>query len=179
MGFKVTRDIEFENGISTDEIYVRIEDYKLEKHSGMLRTFSNIYTSPESARLAIPQYIEDLQTNDASGILPPSMSIGNAQHFINSVQYFSVTQSVDVNVITYSSSFVDKEIDYVDFDADGNEIISTRTESIESVTTGSEVVTKSVFHPNHVTGSVFEYAYSRVKDHYAGIFGVDSITDVL
>ena len=107
------------------------------------------------------------------------MSIGNAQHFINSVQYFSVTQSVDVNVITYSSSFVDKEIDYVDFDADGNEIISTRTESIESVTTGSEVVTKSVFHPNHVTGSVFEYAYSRVKDHYAGIFGVDSITDVL
>ena len=42
MGFKVTKDIEFENGISTDEIYVRIEDYKLEKHSGMLRTFSNI-----------------------------------------------------------------------------------------------------------------------------------------
>ena len=64
-------------------------------------------------------------------------------------------------------------------DDDGNEIISTRTESIESVTTGSEIVTKTVFHPNSITGSVFEYAYSRVKDQFAGIFGSESITDIL
>ncbi len=179
MGFKVTKDIEFENGLTTDEIYVRIEDYKLEKHSGMLRTFVNIYTSPESATRAIPTYIEDLQMNDASGILPPSMSVNNQQHLLMPIQYHPVTQSVDVEVTSYSSSFVDTEIDYVDFDDDGNEIISTRTESIESVTTGSEIVTKTVFHPNSITGSVFEYAYSRVKDQFSGIFGSESITDIL
>ena len=179
MGFKVTKDIEFENGLTTDEVYVRIEDYKLEKHSGMLRTFVNIYTSAESATRAIPEYIEDLQMNDASGILPPSMSVDNQQHMLMPVQYHPVTQSVEVEVTSYSSSFVDKEIDYVDFDDDGNEIISTRTESIESVTTGSEIVTKTVFHPNSITGSVFEYAYSRVKDQFSGIFGSESITDIL
>lgn len=179
MGFKVTKDIEFENGLTTDEVYVRIEDYKLEKHSGMLRTFVNIYTSAEAAGRAIPEYIEDLQMNDSSGILPPSMSVDNQQHMLMPVQYHPVTQSVEVEVTSYSSSFVDKEIDYVDFDDDGNEIISTRTESIESVTTGSEIVTKTVFHPNSITGSVFEYAYSRVKDQFAGIFGSESITDIL
>ena len=117
--------------------------------------------------------------NDASGILPPSMSVNNQQHLLMPIQYHPVTQSVDVEVTSYSSSFVDTEIDYVDFDDDGNEIISTRTESIESVTTGSEIVTKTVFHPNSITGSVFEYAYSRVKDQFAGIFGSESITDIL
>ena len=65
MGFKVTRDVEFHNGASVDEFYVRIEDYKLEKHSGMIRTFSNIFTSRDGAQKAIPEFIEDLQSNDA------------------------------------------------------------------------------------------------------------------
>ncbi|MBC8399347.1 MAG: hypothetical protein H8E16_19925 [Flavobacteriales bacterium] len=179
MGFKVTKDIEFANGISTDEIYVRIEDYKLEKASGVIRTFSNIYTSKETAQKAIPLHLEDLHLNDASGCLPPSMSVDSVQHIIESIKYFPVTESVDVTVTTYSSSFEEKSVEYVDFDSDGNEIISTRAESIETVTTGSAVVKKSIFQPNHITGSIFEYAYSKVKNHYAGIFGSDSITDVL
>ncbi len=179
MGFKVTKDIDFENGVSVDEIYVRIEDYKLEKASGMIRTFSNMYTTQDSARKAIPLHLEDLHLNDASGMLPPSMSVDSNQHIMMPINYFPVTESVNVTVTTYSSSFEDREVEYVDFDGDGNEIISTRTESIETVTTGSEVVEKSIFQPNHITGSIFEHAYSKLKEHYAGIFGNDSITDIL
>ena len=179
MGFKVTKDVEFHNGASVDEFYVRIEDYKLEKHSGMIRTFHNMFTSRDGAQKAIPEFIEDLNTNDASATLPPSMSYDGQQYWIEPSQYFPVTESVDVEVTTYSSSFEDREVEYVDFDADGNEIISTRTESIETVTTGSDTVQKSRFKPDLITGSIFEHAYSRLKDHYAGIFGSDSITDIL
>ena len=107
------------------------------------------------------------------------MSYDGQQYWIEQIQYFQLTESVGVEVTTYSSSFEDREVEYVDFDADGNEIISTRTESIETVTTGSDTVQKSRFKPNLITGSIFEHAYSRLKDHYAGIFGSDSITDIL
>jgi hypothetical protein len=46
--------------------------------------------------------------------------------------------------MVYSSSFYYETVDYIDFDNDGNEIISQREEKIEVVTSESIDVLKSL-----------------------------------
>lgn len=41
------------------------------------------------------------------------------------------------------------------------------------------MVTKSKININIITGSLFEYTYEKVKNHYKDIFGEDNVKDLI
>ena len=181
MGFIVTGSITENGGQNrqADSFYVRIENYIVHKTTGDLVVNSTHYTSKEDSLSAHPTYKEDYNGLDASGML--------SNHFLHEDESynhaypleFPLTESVQVEQTTYSSSFSDQVVEYVDFNDDGDEISAYRTESIETITTGSEMLTKARIDINIITGSMFEYAYKVTKDHYKSIFGASNVNDLI
>jgi hypothetical protein len=91
---------------------------------------------------------------------------------------FPLTSSEQVTVTIFSSSFEDRMVDYIDYDDDGNEVTKQRSQAIEVISTGSEEVTKSRIRMDLITGSIGEYAYGRVKQHFIEKFGSDNVKDL-
>ena len=159
MGFIVTGSIR-ENGNlnrEVDNFYVRIENYVIHKTTGDLLVNTAHYISKASSS-AHPIYKEDYTGIDASGHLINQFNYNSSDYNFAAPFEFSLTTDEQVQQTTYSSSFSDQVIEYIDFDDDGNEITAYRTESIETITTGSETVTKSKININLITGSLYEYA---------------------
>jgi len=177
MGFIVTGSITDGANNSHDSYYVRIDHYQIEKSLGHVKTTMGHYTSKEAASTAFPTYQEDYLQSDASGLIPGLWSTGSHEWGGWPLE-FPLTQSEVVTETVYSSSFEDQLVDYIDYDDDGNEITAQRTESIEVVHTSSQEVTKSRIDLDQITGSVYDYAYARVKDYYINIYGNSNIQDL-
>ena len=91
---------------------------------------------------------------------------------------FHITdRSEQVTVTTYSSSFSTQDIEYTDFDDDGNEVIKTRQQSIETIHTGSTDVVKNRVNLDLMTGSIYTYAYEKIIDEYAKVYGSENISN--
>jgi len=179
MGFIVTGSIETMNDKSYDSFYVRIEDFKVNKPTGKIWALHKMYTSKESAAKALPTYVEDYAEVDNAGFIVPVFTYNSVSYNWQGGKNYPLTEEEDVTVTTYSSSYHDESTDYIDFDDDGNEVIKTRTERTEKVTTGSAIVTKNKININLITGSVFEYAYFKVKEEYADVFGASNVNDLI
>ena len=179
MGFLVTGSITTVDNQTYDSFYVRIEDYKVNKTLGKIWTHVSHYTDKDSAATAHPVYQEDYAGVDTSGFIVSAFSHDSVDYNWQGGRSFSLTSPETVTVTTYSSSFKDDSVEYIDFDDDGNEVIKTRTERTQIVTTGSEDVIKNKININIITGSVYEYAYKEVKDFYKGIFGASNVNDLI
>tara|TARA_B100000780_G_scaffold273371_1_gene236866 strand:+ start:19 stop:561 length:543 start_codon:yes stop_codon:yes gene_type:complete len=180
MGFIVTGSIT-ENGNlnrQVDSFYVRIENYTLHKTTGDLVVNSTHYISKESSS-GMPIYKEDYVGLDASGMLINQFTYNGESYNYAYALEFPLTESVQVEQTTYSSSFADQVVEYVDFNDDGDEVSAYRTESIETITTGSEMVTKAKININIITGSMFQYAYKVAKNHYKSLFGASNVNDLI
>jgi len=92
---------------------------------------------------------------------------------------FPLTHSEQVTVTTYSSSFEDKMVDYIDYDEDGNEVTKQRAQRIAVLHTASSEVTKSKIDMDIITGSAYVYAYERVKQALQDQFGASNVNDDL
>ena len=163
---------------SYDDFYVRIDLYHVEKNVGNLRCIVGHYEDKDAAERMSPLYIEDYESAEASGYISYPISHGenveiDNPHGLN----FPLTSSEVVEVITYSSSYEDQLVDYIDYDDDGNEIVVQRSESIEVLHSSSANVSKSRIDLDIITGSVYDYSYSKVKDYYVNIFGAANVQD--
>ncbi len=178
MGFIVTGSITEGGGQNraVDSFYVRIENYVIHKTTGDLFANTAHYISKESSS-AHPTYKEDFVGMDASGMLSNQFTHNDTVYNFSYPHEFPLTESVQITETSYSSSFEDQSVEYIDFDDDGNEITATRIEAIETIHTSSEEVTKSRIDINVITGSAYQYAYKVVKDKYKDIFGASNIND--
>ena len=67
---------------------------------------------------------------------------------------FPLTQSEQVTVTTYSSSFEDRLVDYIDYDDDGNEVTRQREiKELKLLLLVVEEVTKGRINLDIITGS--------------------------
>ena len=178
MGFIVTGSITENGGQNreVDSFYVRIENYIIHKTTGELMVNTTHYVSKDSSS-AHPTYVEDSVGLDASGMLVNQFTYEGDVLNYASPHEFHLTQSVDVDVTTYSSSLSDQVVEYIDFNDDGDEISAFRTESIETITTGSDTVVKSKIDINQITGSFYKYAYNVTKERYKSVFGASNVND--
>jgi hypothetical protein len=175
MGFIVSQSVETYLGKTLDSFYVRIEVYGLNKKRGILNATANFYETQEAAASNSPLYLED--TSTPYGRVPTSMSYNGEWFDLPTLCSFHITESAIVPTTVYSSSFYYETVDYVDFDNDGNEIISQREEKIEVVTSESIDVLKSFITIASLTGSIYDTCYTKVKEVYSGIFGSENIID--
>ena len=177
MGFIVTGSVNDGQDNTHDNFYVRIDHYQIQKSMGNICTTLGHYTSKEGASKAFPEYQEDFIKCDASAYISAPWTTGSYKWGGIPIE-FPLTQSVIATETSYSSSFEDRTVDYIDYDDDGNEITAQRVESVEVIHTSSIEVTKSLIDLDQITGSVYEHAYARVKDYYINIYGNSNIQDL-
>ena len=175
MGLLITGSMTTVDGESIDSCYARIDQYGLVKSLGYVTTFVGFYRSKEDAEPMFPTYQEDYADSDASGHLV-GIKLTADEDFPNYME-FPLTQSEQITVTTYSSSFEDQTVDYIDYDDDGNEIVAQRTQRVAVLHTGSEEVTKSRINMNLITGSTYEYAYAQFKQALVENFPSCTIND--
>lgn len=176
MGLYITGSLTDGGGDSHSNFYNNIIHYFIDKGQGTLNVRIGSYTNKSASIAASPIYTEDFANNDASGYFPTPVSTGSYEWGAN-YTIFHLTQSVVVTETTYSSSWQDELVDYIDFDEDGNEITLQRNESIEVVTSASSEVSKSRIDLDQITGSVYTYAYDRVRGYFENIYGINNVQD--
>ena len=175
MGLQITGS--FIDGFENEQsnFYVRISNYKIDKHSGTVNATIGHFTSKEEAEDFSPTYQEDHALIDNSSMYGWPYYIGEEQ--VPIPLSFPLTQSETVNILQYSSSYEDRLIDFIDFDEDGNEIIVKRTQPIEIITSASVDVEKSRINLDLITGSVYEYVYHQVKEYYISKYGISNVNN--
>ena len=176
MGLLITGSITDYQDDVYNHFYVRIDHYQLQKSLGHVCTTLGYYRSKDSAVGMFPIYQEDYIGGDASGHLN---YIKKDNEIVESYIEFPLTSSEQVTVTTYSSSFEDRLVDYIDYDEDGNEVTKQRNQRIEVITTGSEEVTKGRINLDIITGSAYVYAYEELKSHLIGVHGSNNINDLI
>jgi hypothetical protein len=180
MGLLITGSFKDMNEATYDSLYCRIDHYQLIKSLGYVATTIGYYVSKEASEPMFPTYQEDYHDSDASGFVAGVINTSTetefaADHYIE----FPLTQSEQVVVTTYSSSFEDRLVDYIDYDDDGNEVTKQRNQKIEIITTGSEEVTKSRINMDLITGSAYEYAYNQLKSRLIETYGDNNVNDLI
>lgn len=175
MGFIVSQSIETFFGDQLDSFYVRIENYQLDKLRGTIGTTVAHYETPEAATATFPKYLEDEPA--PYGRVTPSMSFDGEWKEYPMWYNYHVTSSVTINEPFVSSSFHTELVDYIDFDENGDEVVLQREETYETITTGSRDVQKTLLDLGSITGSIYDYAYSKVKQTYSDLFGSENIID--
>jgi len=121
MGFYVTASIETHDSELLDKFYVRIETYGIHKHDGNVNTVLGHYKTKEGAALAMPSYVEDLHVNSGESLIGFKLTYDGAEVEHPWMHQFPLTQEETVSVTTYSSSYHNQDIEFVDFDDDGKE----------------------------------------------------------
>jgi len=186
MGFVVKYPIKTIDNKEHDEFYVRIENYQLNKVQGYIGVSVAHYETAESAKLAIPDILED--EGDGSGRIPAGMIYGDVGFVVDEdgnekypdFQFwytFDLFETVVVQEEVKTSDWSPKTVEYIDFDEDGNEVIKTKEEWIETVAVTTVDVEKTKKNINLINGDPYGYAYSKLKSVYAEIFGKDNIVD--
>jgi|TARA_R110001606_G_scaffold393668_1_gene563788 hypothetical protein len=178
MGLQITGSFKDINNATYDNLYCRIDHYQLIKSLGFVATTVGYYISKEAAEPAFPTYQEDYAESDNSGFVDGLINVVDDTELTRYIE-FPLTQSEQVTVTTYSSSFEDRLVDYIDYDDDGNEIIAQRNQKIEVITTGSEEVTKGRINMNLITGSAYAHAYEELKSHLSEIHGSNNINNLI
>ena len=175
MGFIVSQSIEALGGDHLDSFYVRVEHYQLNKLRGVIGTSVAHYETSQAAASNFPKYLED--TPEPYGRVPVSMSYNGEWREYPMWYEFPVTASVLATEQFVSSSFHTELVDYIDFDENGNEVILQREEQVETITTGSIEVQKTLLDLGSITGNIYEYSYNKVKEVYSELFGSENIID--
>lgn len=160
-----------------ENYYARIDHYFIDKATGNLQIRVGNYIDKTAASKAFPIYQEDYGDSDTYGYFPAPVSTGSYSWGLGNDLIYSLTQSETLTVTTYSQSWQDQLVDYIDYDDDGNEITVQRTESIEVITTGSEQQIKSKITLGNITGSLYDYSYEKVKGFFIGIYGINNVQD--
>lgn len=188
MGFIVKHPIKTAGQKEYDEFYVRIENYQLNKVLGHIGVTTAHYETPEAAKLAIPDYLED--TEDGSGRISVGMIYDDLQPTVdengNEVYptfqtwySFPLTETVTVQEEVKTSNWAPRQVEYIDFDEDGNEVTKTKEEWFETITTTYKDVEKTLKNINLINSDPYGYAYNKIKQTYGEIFGEENIIDDL
>ena len=125
MGLQITGSFRDINNATYDNLYCRIDHYQLIKSLGFVATTIGYYISKEAAEPAFPTYQEDYAESDNSGYVDGLVNVVDEVELDKYIE-FALTQSEQVTVTTYSSSFEDRLVDYIDYDDDGIEVTRQR-----------------------------------------------------
>jgi hypothetical protein len=179
MGFIVKKKIETVNGKLHDEFYVRIETFQYHKVFGSLNITVGRYDTVENAKKCIPNHIE-LTTGTAEGMIPVSFKVDGIDDEAKEYAIYhpyELTTLEEVTLDFEESRLEYEEVEYVDFDESGSEVIKTRLHPYEATYTGSvDVMYHKKTFESH-TGSIYEIGYEKLKEEYGTLFGSENIID--
>ena len=180
MGFKLNVDLETSSGPS-QEVYVRIESLTYNKVTSEIMLQLTYWSSRKEALRFNRTYLEE-EARNAIGLISERVIYFNGEiedeillpHFLKG----SIATRQEVEVPIYETQLTDKEIPYVSFDDNGDEITLYRTvQTKEDVQVGTKIETKQVIDQS-VLNDTFGFAYSLVKKELTKWFPKDNIETI-
>lgn len=177
MGFIVNTPIISRDGHEYENFYVRIENCLLNKVTSTLMVVLAHYDSFDSARLCIGDYLED--DGDASGQLGTTLMVSGSTELMEYPMHYEYNLTSTEIIPTETIRIVNEpsEVEYVDFDEDGNEYTATKTEYFDVGYPEIIDIVKTKRTIGDITDNVYEYGYTLLKQTYGELFGVDKIID--
>jgi hypothetical protein len=177
MGFIVNKQIETLNGDILDSFYVRIEMFSYDRPGRLISVTISHYEDSESSSKAFPKLVTDEDENDMTGQIPVKMKIDGEWKDWDMSYTFSLLKMVDVVEDVYETKWEATEVDYTDFDDDGNPII-LKHQIFEEVRVKTGVITKTypmLTLDDMSSGNIFVYVYDLIKSEYVSMFGEELI----
>lgn len=174
MGFIVNADIETNRG-PTSELYIRIENWKINKAVGEIKFTTTTWVSKEFADRFLREYFDEPLKNSV-GIVSSKLVYYSDDNLdgkeYDVPNYFTMPMYVEkeVEVPIYETKKVSKEFPYVSFDENGDEITLYRTvTSEEEVQVGTEKVTKQVMDygiVDRLAEVTYNYLKQQLKEYF-------------
>ena len=174
MGLCIKVDLETSWG-PTKEAYVRIDSYRIDKVSSRLRFAVTYWATVEQAAKFNRSYLEE-ELKQAKGLFS-SRAVYYEDHLsegdeIDLPTFFDIklAELVTVDEPITEMQKVEKEIPYISFDEDGEEVTKYRNVTKnENVVIGSKTVKKNRVD-NSIIGDLPEYCYNYIRKELKKIF---------
>ena len=174
MGFILNVDLETSSG-PTHEAYIRVDNYRFNKVTSELIVTTTAWLNAKKAHNFNRKYIDEPLKN-AVGLIGSEVIYYNGEDntgievSIPNLFKGKVTEVKSVEIPIYEQRPVEKEVPYISFDQDGEEITLTRkvTEN-EKVQVDTKTEIKEIINPEVLT-NLFDYSYGVVKKELMKIF---------
>lgn len=181
MGLVMNMDLETSAG-PTKEAYCRIDTYRVDKVTNRLRFAVTYWTDKESAAKFNRTYLEE-GMKQAYGLFsskvvyyPDQLSEGDE---VDLPTFFDVRMADEIVVEEpiLEEQEIEKEVPYISFDENGDEITKYRTvKKKEKVEVGSKTVKKNKID-NSIIGDLPEYCYQHITKELKKLFPNGKITN--
>lgn len=174
MGFTINADIETNRG-PTSELYIRIENWKINKAVGEIKFTTTSWISKDFAKKFLREYFDDTLNNSvgiiSSKVIYYSENETDGKEF-DIPNYYTMPMYVEkeVEIPIYETKKVSKEFPYISFDENGEEITLYRTVTKEEdVQVGTNVVTKKVMDYSiidHLGEVSYKFLKQQLKEYF-------------
>lgn len=176
MGFVVNCPIVTFDNKKFDSFYVRIENYQVNKYMGTIFISVAHYKDSNFAKIAFGEYMDS--EGDSSEMIPVSFSHDGTTPSDKPTFYtFYIGDEVIVPTIVNTIIYTPKSIDYIDFDENGNEVVLTKIEQVETIETNIVNITRRLRTISINNNDIYTFGYNKLKETYISIYGSDKIID--
>lgn len=182
MGFKLNVDLETSSGPS-HEVYVRIESLVINRVTATARFQLTYWIDQDHAIAFNKEYVEEEQRNMVGLVQERLLYYENEDSegievFVPHMIEVDIAEEKEITVPVYETRTINKEVPYISFDENGDEITLFRTNtSEESIKIGSKVETRKVININ-LAENIFKYGYSEVINKLKEFFPENKIETV-
>ena len=180
MGFILENiDLETSSG-PTQEAYVRIDNYRVNKVTSKLTYTTSAWIDQDSAQRFNREYFDE-QMKNAIGLIAQEVVYyeegdnDGKDVKINNMYNIDLYKEEKVEIPIYEKVLKEEEVPYVSFDENGDEIEKIRTITVEKqeVVRVEEEVKKVI--DNEVLGDLAGYCYKHLKQELGKLFPIDKI----
>lgn len=170
--------ISINHGLLTEAV-VRIENYRVNKYAGQAEVTVLMFKDEEDARLGKYTYADEVNAPLMDRRPLPAIVQVELIYKDKNIEYptyleFPLYTQETVEIDVYEDQEVNET--YYDFDEEGNVIEKTHTK-IASVKTGTKQVTREKLDISIVESNLYSWCYTRVKEKFGEIFGIENISD--
>lgn len=180
MGIKLHVDLETNQG-PTNQLYIRIDTWKVNNTVGEIRFTTTSWLDKSYGDKFLRNYMDE-PLNNAVGLVSSkvvyyssSKSEGEEVEIPN-LYTFAMYQPKEIEVDILEEQKVSKEVPYVSFDEEGNEVTLFRTvTTTENVKVGSKIENKKVMDYTIPLTDLGVYSYNFLESQLAEVFPADKI----
>jgi len=175
MGLTIKVDLDTSGG-STKEAYIRIETCRINKVQAQLEFTTTCWVNKKSAGKFYRKYLDDPLSN-AGGLIKKEVVYYKNDKDVEGKEvtienYFKVptVEEVTVEEPVYETKVVKKQVPYISFDENGDEVEKIKTITKEEQVQVDVKIRKRKLIDYSLMEKPFEFAYKHLKDELSKIF---------
>lgn len=180
MGLVIKAELDTSRG-STKEAYIRIETCRINKVQAQLEFTTTCWINKKAASKFYRKYLDDSLTN-AGGLINKEVVFYKNKDDIEGTEvaienYYKVPTVVEVSVDKpiYEKKVVEKQVPFISFDENGDEIEKIKTVKREEKVQVDTITKKRKLIDYSLMDKPFEFAYQHLKEELEKKFGKDKI----